>query len=131
MAGENFGDIFTHDILKKLFPEERTDLFFDALFGDVNEGAYDISLAFNGHNNDELQFELQLKPRPGKCLACNLTYGLPKVFSRHPAINLNGLFKKINYMLNGHVRCTDWKLGSTKKVSRDLHVIPLIIFLDV
>ncbi|MBU4504034.1 MAG: pancreas/duodenum homeobox protein 1, partial [Proteobacteria bacterium] len=70
-------DIFTYDVLKKLFPEERADMFFDALLGDVNEGAYDISLAFNGHNDGELQFELQLRPRPGRCLACNLTYGLP------------------------------------------------------
>jgi hypothetical protein len=131
MAGGSFRDIFTHDILKKLFPDERADLFFDALFGDVKEGAYDIILAFNGHNEGELQFELQLRPRPGRCLSCNLTYGLPQVFSRHPAINLNGLFKEINDVVNGRARCTDWKLGRTKEVSSDLHVIPLIIFLDV
>ncbi len=130
MAGGSFRDIFTYDILKKLFPDERADLFFDALFGDVNEGAYGISLAFNGHNEGELQFELQLRPRPGRCLACNLTYGLPQVFSRHPAINLNGLFKEINDMVNGHARCTHWKLGRTKEVSSDLHIIPLIVFLD-
>ncbi|MBU2521494.1 MAG: pancreas/duodenum homeobox protein 1 [Proteobacteria bacterium] len=130
MAGGSLRDIFTHDVLKKLFPEERADMFFDALLGDVNEGAYDISLAFNGHNDGELQFELQLRPRPGRCLACNLTYGLPQVFFRHPAINLNGLFKEINDMVNEHARCTHWKLGRTKEVSSDLHIIPLIVFLD-
>ncbi|MCJ7615703.1 MAG: pancreas/duodenum homeobox protein 1, partial [Desulfobacterales bacterium] len=82
------------------------------------------------HNDGELQFELQLRPRPGRCLACNLTYGLPQVFSRHPAINLNGLFEEINDIVNGHARCTHWKLGRTKEVSSDLHIIPLIVFLD-
>ncbi len=131
MAGGSFRDIFTYDVLKKLFPEERADMFFDALFGDVNEGTYDISLTFNGHNDGELQFELQLRPRLGRCLACNLTYGLPQVFSRHPVININGVVQEINAMLNGHRRCKDWKLGRTKEVSSDLHIIPLIVFLDV
>jgi len=83
MATESFDGIFTQDVLKKLFPEDRADQFFDALFGDAEEGAYDISLEFKGQSQNKLEFEFHLKQRPGKCLACNLTYGLPQVFSRH------------------------------------------------
>ena len=42
----NFGDLFPPDTLRKLFPEDRSDQFFEALYGDVEEGAYDISLAY-------------------------------------------------------------------------------------
>ena len=34
--------IFSRTTLRELFPQERTDAFFDALFGDASEGAYDI-----------------------------------------------------------------------------------------
>jgi hypothetical protein len=129
MTVDPFNELFTQDVVNQLFPEDRADLLFDALFGDVTEGAYDISLAFKEHRQSKLEFDLQLKQRPGKCLNCNLTYGLPKVFSRHPIINISGLVKNIGQLLNGRATCVEWKLGNTKEVSSELHVIPLIISL--
>ena len=131
MASEKFNDLFTQEKLHELFPAERTAQFFDALFGDVAEGAYDIRLEFKEHIPEQqmLQFELQLHERPGKCLACNLTSGLPEVFSRHPIINIQGLVEEIVQQLNGGTICKAWQLGSTKTVSKSLHVIPLNISL--
>jgi hypothetical protein len=122
-------DIFTDDALQKLFPAGRANDFFDALFGDASEGAYDISLKFSGYRseNKELHFALHLIQRPGKCLACNLTYGLPEVFSRHPVINIKGLVADINKLLEGRLNCKKWSLTSTKSVSSALHIIPLVI----
>ena len=41
--------LFTPACLDGIFPaEERTKAFFDALFGDAEEGAYDIRLTFHG-----------------------------------------------------------------------------------
>lgn len=130
MATESFRDMFTQDVLKKVFPGDLADRFFDTLYGDTTEGAYDISLEFKGHSQNKLQFEFHLKQRPEKCLSCNLTYGLPQIFSRHPIININGLVQEIDNLLNGRARCTDWQLGMTQVVSSELHVIPLILFLD-
>ena len=122
-------ELLTDDALKKLFPAERADDFFDALFGDASEGSYDIALKYVTYLPDdkELHFELHLIERPGKCLACNLTYGLPEVFSRHPVINVKGLVDDINTFLNGTLICSDWSLKSTRSVSSNLHVIPLVI----
>ena len=130
MATVSFDDVFTQNVLKKLFPQDRTDRFFDALYGDKTEGAYDIGLEFKGHSQNELQFEFQLRQRPSKCLACNLTFGLPKILSRHPIINVEGLVKEIDQLLNGRARCTNWQLGFTQVASGELHVIPLTLFLD-
>jgi len=122
-----FEQLFTQRALLELFPHERADLFFEGLYGDPLEGAYDISLVFKGQDRDTLQFEFRLEQRPGKCLACNLTYGLPEVFSRHPMIDIKGLVREIDQMLGGQWRCSDWRLGLTREVSRELHVLPLII----
>ena len=122
--------IFTPDVLNELFPDHLSDMFFDALYGDAGEGVYDIRLKFKGHRENRLEFELHLVQRAGKCLNCHLTYGLPSVFSRHPIINIKGLVQNIDKLLDGFALCTDWQLGSTREVSSDLHVIPLIIFLD-
>lgn len=122
--------IFSQDKLDALFPQERANQFFDALFGDTEEGAYDIRLAFNTLKGDQLFFDFQLHQRPGKCLACNLTYGLPQVFERHPIINAGGVAEKLSAMLNGDVKCAGWKLGKSKEISRELHVVPLIIDVD-
>ena len=70
---DQFKSIFTQDKLDAIFPPERTDQFFDALFGDATEGAYDIRLAFDQALENQLQFNLELHQRPGRCLACNLT----------------------------------------------------------
>ena len=122
--------VFNQDNLKKLFPRERADRFFEALFGDSTEGAFDISLGFVKQTSNSLQFEFHLAQRPGRCLACNLTAGLPVVFSRHPVINVKGLAEQIDQLLAGQSRCTDWRLGATREVSKELHVIPLTISLE-
>lgn len=121
--------IFTDQVLRSLFPLERADAFFDALFGDASEGAYDIALTYAGYDShaNTLDFFLNLHERPGRCLACNLTYGLPEVFGRHPVINIKGLVGDIERLLGGAVRCTDWKLGRTEQKGRSLHCIPLRI----
>jgi hypothetical protein len=130
MTTDSLHTIFSSETINKIFPENMADQFFDALYGDPTEGAYNIGLFFKEHKNDKLIFEFHLTQRPGKCLRCNLTYGLPEVFSRHPLINVKGLVAKIDEQLNGQGKCGDWKLGQTIEVSNDLHIIPLIINLD-
>jgi hypothetical protein len=126
-----YDDYFSNQELSQLFPPSRTRAFFEALYGDSSEGAYDISLAYKGSDANSLRFEFQLKQRPGKCLACNLTYGLPQVFAKHPIISIKGLVQEIDRLLDGNARCADWTLESTQEVSRELHVVPLIIRLDL
>lgn len=126
----DFRTLFTEDTLKNLFPFGRTDTFFEALYGDAAEGAYDICLAYAGGETGELKFEFQLVQRAGKCLACNLTYGLPQVFSKHPVIDVNGLVVAIDQLLGENIHCREWKLGRTLEISRRRHVIPLSIFYD-
>ena len=129
MENKGFEKLFTPDVLIQLFPKDRSDHFFDALYGDAEEGAYDISLEFSGAQGNQLEFMLRLTQRPGKCITCSLTYGLPKVFSRHPIINIKGLVQNIEARLDGRGRCVDWKLGSTQEISKDAHGIPLGITL--
>ena len=126
---ENLTDLFNDEVLTDLFPPQRTNDFFEALFGDANDGAYDIHLRFDGHDEttNSLRFFLDLVERPGCCLACNLTHGLPEVFSRHPVINIKGLVADIEKILAGRARCTDWRLGTTIQKSSGLHSIPLTI----
>jgi len=124
---QDFDVIFKDDVLAGLVPANLSDQFFDALYGDADEGAYDISLHYGGNSNDELKFEFHLDERPGKCLACNLTYGLPEVFSRHPLININGIVKNLGTLLDSKYTISGWKIGRTRELSRRLHIIPLII----
>ncbi len=119
--------VFNQDALDALFPADRADQFFDALLGDASEGAYDIRLRFNALESSRLVFDLELHQRPGKCLVCNLTYGLPNVFSRHPIINIQGVVDEIDKLMDGHGTITGWKLGKTIEMSRELHVVPLVI----
>ena len=130
MISETIDQLFTETALKQLFPAERTDAFFEALYGDAAEGAYDIVLSFQGLKKGALEFRFDLHRRPGKCLACNLTYGLPQVFSRHPLIDIAGLVRGIENRLAGKATCSRWKLRETKEISSDLHVVPLTVFLD-
>lgn len=130
MLIENIDQLFTETVLKQLFPAERADAFFEALYGDAAEGAYDIAFSFQGLKKEALEFRFDLHRRPGKCLACNLTYGLPQVFSRHPLINIAELVRGIENRLAGKATCSRWELGETKEISSDLHVIPLTIFLE-
>ncbi len=122
--------LFTTDVLNQLFPEERSNDFFDALFGDADEGAYDIRLGYRELNGNNLTLELELHERPGKCLACNLTQGLPTVFSRHPVINVTGLIEDVDKLLNNQGTCKEWSLGYTEQRRKDMHIIPINILLE-
>lgn len=128
---KDFAEMFTPEALQQLFPTTRSDEFFEALFGDASEGAYDISLKFVGNQNPRTyQFELHLKQRPGKCLACNLTYGLPEVFSRHPGLNIKGLAAELAVKLGLDPAQVTWKLGVTKTITSALHSIPLLLSVE-
>jgi hypothetical protein len=122
-----FETIFTRPVLNEIFPPDRSDGFFDALLGDAAEGAYDIGLVYVGETHEQINFEFQLKKRPGRCLACNLTYGLPDVFSRHPVIDIAGVVRQIGSRISNGRRCGEWSLGRTREVSSAMHVIPLTV----
>jgi len=125
MTEINALDIFTRETLDDIFPHTRCDSFFEALYGDASEGAYDISLEFSRMEKETLVFEFHLKQRPGKCLSCSITYGLPEVFSRHPVIDLQGITEKVNTLLGEAASCKGWKMGVTKKINNHLYVVPL------
>ncbi len=129
MLQKDLNDLFTKDVLEDLLPSQLSDDFFEALYGDANEGAYNINLSFKHYDSEKkvLAFELQLHERPEKCLACNLTYGLPDVFSRHPLLNIKGMVEKIDALLGGDTKCIGWKLGRTQTPASNLHTIPLTI----
>ena len=114
MVLDNVNDLFTKEVLNDLLPPHRSDEFFEALYGDPDEGAYDISLAFKEYDSSGkvLIFELQLHERPGKC------------------ININNIVKKIEELLGGVAKCESWELGHTRTPQKNLHVIPLTIQLN-
>ncbi len=116
--------VFTQRVLDELFPPERTDAFFEAMYGEVNEGAYDIRLIFRAAEPKILHFAFELHQRPGKCLACNLTYGLPQVFMRHPIINIKKLAEDLG-RLAGWETPPVFQFGRTEELSDKLHMIPL------
>jgi len=120
-----YADKFTEETLTALFPSERTDQFFEALFGDAEEGSYDIALRYRDDNGDAINFELELLQRPGRCLACNLTYGLPTVFSRHPIVNLAGLAEGVAAVAGREA--ASWSVGATHELNRTTHAIPFIV----
>jgi hypothetical protein len=122
--------LFTPETLQQLFPKERTNDFFDALFGDANEGSYDIALGYGGVTANTLIMELKLHERPGRCLACNLTQGLPQVFSRHPIINVSGIVADVDTLLGDSARCKEWSLGHTEQRQKEMHIIPIKITLE-
>lgn len=132
MPHPDYQSLFTPEVLQRLLPAQRADQFFEALYGEIEEGAYDIRLVYKRHDpgRNALEFELELQERPGKCLACNLTYGLPQVFFRHPVLNLKGLAVEIEKILQGKARCRDWSLGKTNPLSQKLHAIPFILLLE-
>ena len=130
MHPTSYKTIFTQPVLNEIFPSNRADRFFDALLGDASEGAYDIVLAYAGETDDRIDFEFQLKQRPGMCLACNLTYGLPDVFMRHPVIDLAGVVRQIALRMIDGQQCAEWTLGSTREISRVMHVLPLTVKLS-
>lgn len=127
MPKDPFETLLTPDRLQSLFPAERTNRFFEALFGDAGEGAYDIRLEYDAFRDNRLRLRFVLTERPGKCLSCSLTHGLPHVFSRHPVIDVPGLVRRIDALLDGAHRCGPWEMGRTTEISRGCHAVPLII----
>jgi hypothetical protein len=113
--------------LDKIFPAQRADDFFDALFGGAEEGAYDIGLVCLGVEPQKARLAFELRQRPGKCLVCNLTYGLPQVFQRHPVLNVAGVARDVAEHMGWPEKSVAWRLGHTEEVSRELHVIPLVV----
>ena len=121
--------ILNKEELSRIFPKERSNEFFDALFGDASEGAYDIEIGYRGVRENTLTMDILLHERPNCCLVCNLTQGLPEVFSRHPIINIEGVVREIDTLLGDDASCEKWVLGRTEQRQSDLHVIPVIITL--
>ncbi len=132
MESNKIESVITDEFLQELFPPEKADDFFEALYGGAETGAFDILLKSVGYNESRnaLHIEFRLRERPGKCLACNLTYGLPQVFSRHPVINLEGIVKKIGEVLAPDYKVKGWNLGSTISVGPKEDAIPLEIMLE-
>jgi len=127
MREETFDPLFDKAACDKMLPAGKTHDFFEALLGDASEGSYDIELSYDGSDGSVLRFILKLHERPGHCLACNLTQGLPQVFSKHPIINIAGIVKQIDNVLGDKARTGNWQLGSTRQQSSSLHIIPLTI----
>ena len=121
----DFSQLFNDSILDVIFPPQRTEAFFDALYGGAEEGAYDIRLRFSKAELPTLAFHFHLIQRPGRCLACNLTYGLPQVFARHPVIALPAVVETL--CTHAGLTPVSWHLGTTQEVSRTLHRIPFTI----
>ena len=117
-------NVFTRKFCDDLLPPQASDRFFEALYGDVSEGAYDIRLECVSVKPEAVVLAFHLTQRPGKCLVCSLTYGLPNVFARHPLINIKGMIQKIRA---AGVPVKDWRLGQTNEKNKTLHVIPLYI----
>lgn len=122
-----YEEIFTSERLVELFPPERTDAFFEALFGGAEDGAYDIRLAFLRGSERRLDFQFQLHQRNGMCLACNLTHGLPQVFSRHPVINAAGLAARLAALAEWPEHSWRWELERTEEESDALHLVPFVL----
>jgi len=119
--------MLTQDFLDTLIPPETGDRFFEALYGDASEGAYDIRLKFLNADEKQIVLAFDLTQRPGKCLVCSLTYGLPTVFSRHPLINI----KKIVEKIEGKGVCVkEWHLGETEELNSTNHSIPFYLDLS-
>jgi hypothetical protein len=130
MTMDQYASLFGPDTCAELMPAETANQFFDALFGDAEEGSFDLELKYRGSDDEALYFDILLHERPGHCLACNLTYGLPEVFSRHPVINLKGIAEKVNEIIGDRGETGEWRLGRTTQQSQELHSIPLKIQLQ-
>ena len=88
--------------------------------------AYDIRLVCRNVTPDRAVLAFELRRRPGKCLVCNLTYGLPQVFQRHPVLNVAGVAKAVAARL-GWPETSRWSLEPTEEISHELHAIPLVL----
>lgn len=117
--------IITQDFLQSLFPPSKTDEFFDALFGGAEEGAYTIRLSPRQESENAVEIAMELHKRPGKCLVCSLTYGLPDVFRRHPIINARGIAEAIAQKMGWENH--EWTIGGTHEEGQALHWIPFTV----
>ncbi len=120
-------ELMTPQFLESVFPAQRSRDFFEAFYGDSEDSHFDIQLGFEEFRNSELRLSFELIQRPGKCLACNMTYGLPHVLERHPIINVKGIVQDIASALDTNSSRVKWTMGSTLTRSSELHTIPLII----
>ena len=114
--------IITQDFLQGLFPPSKTDQFFDALFGGAEEGAYTIRLSPRQESDEAVDIAMELHQRPGKCLVCSLTYGLPDVFRRHPIINARGIAEAVAKKMGWESH--EWAIGPTREEGQSMHWIP-------
>ncbi len=115
----------TQEMLDTLLPLERSNDFFEALYGDAEEGAYDIKLVAREIKENSASLAFELHQRPNKCLVCSVTYGLPQVFQRHPLINTEKIAKEIAHSLGWEKY--SWELGRTEEHSAALHSIALVL----
>ncbi len=132
MQEKSVETVINDDFLNGIFPHEKTDEFFEALYGGAEAGAFDISLHYVGFdsNRNVLYLEFRLTERPGKCLACNLTYGLPQVFQRHPTIDVAGIASAVEQALSPEWKVKEWHVGSTQVISQKINSIPLTLLLE-
>ncbi|MGC9022707.1 MAG: pancreas/duodenum homeobox protein 1, partial [Dissulfurimicrobium sp.] len=117
---------------EELFPPGKADEFFEAIYGGTEEGAFDIALRFSlfDEHRLELILEYRLTERPGRCMACSLTRGLPAVFKRHPIIDIKGAVQKIAERLEPGWKVLEWDLGPTTPKAPKVNAIPLKIKLE-
>ncbi len=119
--------ILSQEMLDGLLPPTRSNEFFEALYGEAEEGAYDIKLVLRKMDENSVVLAFELHQRPEKCLVCSLTYGLPQVFKRHPLINTANIVKEVATALSWDANACTWDLGSTQEKSAQLHYIDLTI----
>ena len=117
----------TQEQLDALFPPERSDAFFEGIYGDAEEGAYTIRLRMDSEGENSMVLSFVLHRRPGKCLVCQLTHGLPYVFRRHPVIDAAGVAKAIASLAGWAPDTVQWEIGETIQKSKDEHLIPLLL----
>ena len=117
----------TSKLWPSLIPAGKADDFFEALYGDASEGAYDFELVCRSEEAGRMELELLLRQGPGKCLACNLTYGLPQVLGRHPVLNLKGVVRRVCELAGADPANASWSLGHTRVISNEVHAVPLVI----
>lgn len=119
-------DCVSQEKLNNIFPPDLTNKFFDAIYGDIDEGAYDIVLTCRKVEDNKANFAFELRKRAGKCLKCSLTYGLPEVFKRHPLLNIQKLAEELGKALEWNN--IKWELFPVEEISDDLHIIPFEIY---
>ncbi len=121
-------DVTDQTWLDSIFPASRTDAFFEALFGGAEDGAYDIRLTCRRNGDDRLEMAFDLHQRPGRCLRCSLTYGLPNVFQRHPVLDVAGVAQALAQAKGW--KAMHWDLGATEDHGKQLHCIPFTVYKD-